>query len=198
MQNTFLMFILITVLYACDLSNTSEPTVPCNSKNYCHIFISNNDTRGNLVVSGNGIVAADAICTASRPPNTGSAKAFLVDGVNRRACTTIDCGTGSVGEHIDWVLSAGREYRRTGGAVVIGTANVDGILEFNLLSAFYATAGTIYTGINDDYTTGNDCNNWTSTAFTGATGNLVSIDSTAINDTDRSCNELHRLLCVEQ
>ena len=198
MQYTLLIFILTIFLGACDLSNKGEPTKPCDGKNYCHIFISSNTTKGNLVASGNGIEVADAICTASKPPNTGEVKAFLVDDTNRRACTTDRCTTGGVGEHINWVLAADREYRRTGGAVVIGTANVDGILEFNLSSAFYATAGTIYTGMNADYTTGDDCNNWSSTAFTGATGDLVSQNSTAIYDSDRNCNETHHILCVEQ
>ncbi|OFZ21161.1 MAG: hypothetical protein A2202_07015 [Bdellovibrionales bacterium RIFOXYA1_FULL_36_14] len=194
MQYTLLTFILIALLNACDLSDKSAVPVPCNGKNYCHIYISENTTKGNLATSGSGIEAADAICTASKPPNTGNVKAFLVDGTTRRACATADCD----GEHIDWVLSTGREYRRTGGAIVIGTANIDGLIEFNLLSAFYPTAGTIYTGMNANYTTGNDCSNWTSTMFTGAIGDLESIDSAAIHDSDSSCNNLHHLLCVEQ
>ena len=199
MQNTLLIFILITFLNACgDLSNDGEPTEPCNGKNFCHIFISSNTTKGNLVASGNAIEAADAICTASKPPNTGNVKAFLVDGTNRRACINPNCNPGDNNDHIDWVLSEDREYRRTGGAIVIGVADPNDLLAFPLLSEFYGMAGTIYTGLNANYTNGNDCNNWTSTAFNGATGDLDSMLVTAIYNSDRSCNELHHLLCVEQ
>ncbi|OFZ26902.1 MAG: hypothetical protein A2381_19950 [Bdellovibrionales bacterium RIFOXYB1_FULL_37_110] len=198
MQYTLLSLVMLALFSSCgDLSNQGDPNEACDGKDYCHIFISSSTTKGNLAASGSGIDEADAICTASKPANTGTVKAFLSDGTNRVACTSADC-SGGIGEHIDWVLAANREYRRPGGAVVIGTTDAFGIFGFPLLSEFYSSAGTIFTGMTTDYRPANDCTNWTSTLGTGTNGVLDSKLSNALSSADNSCNNTHHILCVEQ
>jgi Protein of unknown function (DUF1554) len=191
---------LIMLLASCGNTSKGPTTKPCDDKTYCHIFISSSTTKGNISASGDGILIADDICKASKPANTGTVKAFLSDGINRVACATgnADCLAGTTGR-IDWVLSANKEYRRTGGAIVIGTTNDEGLFTFPLISDFYATAGTIFTGMNTDYTPAvNDCTNWTVITGTGATGLLDSDTSSALYNTNSNCNTNHHILCVEQ
>ncbi len=88
-----------------------------------------------------GIAGADALCknalaTQSYLPSGTKVKAFLVDGTNRNACTTVDCKSG---EEIDWVLTSDTHYFYPTGLEMGTTANVTTVPIFAKSNTFDTT-----------------------------------------------------------
>lgn len=171
----------------------SSPTA-CASRSYKYIF-----ATGATGTAGFGSVAgADSKCNAIKPSCVSSAKAMIVDSSNRRACSSANCGGGS-GEHLDWVLAASQEYRRTDDTSVIGTTNSAGIFSFPLTNGLSGTFDEVWTGLNTDWTTGVTCSNWSSTSGTGMQGIGDRTDSTSISAYSQACGRIDDILyCVEQ
>ncbi len=172
-------------------------TPACATRSYKYIF-----ATGATGTSGFGSVSgADSKCDAVKPSCVSSAKALIVDALNRRACSSASCGGGS-GEHIGWVLTANQEYRRTDDTTLIGTTNSVGIFNFPLTSSF-TTGGEVWTGLNTDWTTGDTCSNWTNASAAspyGKSGDAGSTSNTSISlSYVQSCARTDLLLyCVEQ
>ena len=97
------------------------------------IYVTSTAYTGNL----GGIAGADAKCNAAdanKPAGAGTFKALLVDAAStslRRACTSGNCLTGGVGEHIDWVLRPNITYLQRIGETAIFTANWQGVHKFD-------------------------------------------------------------------
>ncbi len=161
--------------------------------------------------NGNPMPEADAICMADGSyPGSGTFKAMLVDNVNRRACSTANCG-GGPGEHIDWVFQASTPYVRASGGQAVMTTNANGIFVFGTLTNSFGAGSTKYwSGLNADWTTDttNLCNDsgqpWDDSSGGvnhGTKGDEAATDGTAAGGagTPPQCNNSTRtLLCVEQ
>ena len=152
-----------------------------------------------------GIAGADTFCmTDSNTPALGTYKAFLVDGTNRRACSTANC-SGGISENIDWVLKPDTLYYRSNSSTPIMTTNSAGIFVFGTLTnSFLTTTDDYWTGLEADWTPrGSNCSLWTSASggigSSGGTGEAI--DDNAIFDFSGGCdvplNDTF-LLCVEQ
>ncbi|WP_108960254.1 DUF1554 domain-containing protein [Leptospira ellinghausenii] len=152
----------------------------------------------------NGIAGADAICMsdAKKPPLPSRAvyKAFLVDDVNRIACTTSNCTTGGNSEHKDWILKPNTSYYRTGDSQKFAVTDNFGIFTSQLLDVDVNALSNIHTGLaTGGWTTrtNNHCNRWTD--GTGINNSGVAATGTSIfTSTLGSCNALSVILCVEQ
>lgn len=218
------IFILLVVLFA----NCSKPfpedglfkwvilsnilkTTPVKK----YVFVSNSTHNGQFnAVAANAITSADAFCATEKDsnfsaiPGTGTEyKAMLASGTIRRACSTANCSGGS-SEHINWVFASDTEYYKSvsGSDVLVfktiansGTINLS---SNNLNSGFSSTAGTIWTGFNQDWVTDFNCVSWTSNSGvqSGLVGNATAVNNTAV-DTDtigNPCNTLNKVLCVRQ
>ena len=196
-----------------NLANITNVTVTCVSN--LRIFETAATTKGNLKGStANGIAGADAFCTSdSNKPSTGTYKALIVDGTNRVACTTANCG-GGAGEHTDWVLAANKTYVRASDSATIGTTNSVGLFTFNLSNSFSTSSGngnnywsgfsSTSTWVTADLSTlCNTSGAWTADGNAvpgemGCTGtNCVSYDK-AIRFGSDICNVNNKLICVEQ
>ncbi|WP_239671294.1 DUF1554 domain-containing protein [Leptospira levettii] len=180
------------------------------------------DLRG---VAANGPAGADLKCNAdTNKPSTGTYKAMLTDGTNRRACSSDNCG-GGIGENIDWVFQSGRIYIRANDSASLLSPNAAGILPadgsgnfttnpYNLNHSFDSstTAKEYWTGFaQSNYwqeataQTENSCNDWTlnvgpaTTSFGGRVGTSNSTNYSAFrNGSGRSCASSFYLVCVEQ
>lgn len=186
-------------------ANITNVTVACVTSNP-RIFKTSTQYTGDLKTNGNaatGVAGADSLCMSnSSYPGNGTYKALIVDGANRVACTTANCG-GGTSEHVDWVLSANTTYMRSDDTTTIGTTTSAGIFSFNLTNAFSDTANGHWTGLNANWTTsGGDCGiePWasSSSSFSGTIGSATSVDSDAISTSDDQCNFNDNLICVEQ
>ncbi len=91
------------VFVSVNISNFSLTCVTNGSK---RIFLTATTYNGDLQgAEANGILGADSKCEADgNKPTTDIYKAFLVDGVNRRVCTSHNCGTDGALENLNWVL----------------------------------------------------------------------------------------------
>ncbi|MBM9589603.1 DUF1554 domain-containing protein [Leptospira sp. 201903075] len=188
-----------------------EPTV-------YKVFITAATFNGNLQgAAANGPTGADLKCNAdTNKPATGTYKAMLTDGVNRRACSSSNCG-GGVSENIDWVFQSGRIYIRAADAAALFTANTEGIVNApaaNMLSQSFASGTTRYfwTGFaQSSYwekataQSTNSCDDWTnggSTPTASEGGRVGASDSTSYSafrsGGGQSCDATYYLLCVEQ
>jgi hypothetical protein len=192
-----------------EAASTASPTnYSCGINNYCIIFVSNTTTTGDIDGTGdndgsNGIEEADTICNAdSNKPNSSTYKAMIVDGLNRIACTTAGCSTGTA-EHVDWVLQASTEYRKIDESTVIGITTTAGVFSFPLDNTVESptSTNTIWTGLNNtSWTTGpSTCSAWTdgSVASNGLAHSAAVVASIG-NQTATCTNTLFKLHCVEQ
>jgi len=153
------------------LSTTPTSTTTTTTRTFKYTYVTANMASGNFQTLGagaTGIEGADNLCESDASyPGTGTYKAFLVDGVNRVACTTANCG-GGIGEHTDWVLAPNTEYRRINGKTTIGTTNALGLFTFPLDNQIVAANVDLWTGFNttQDYLT----NATTCTLFSTSAG----------------------------
>lgn len=153
-----------------------------------------------------GVTGADWLCeSAANRPDSRCYKAMIVDGTNRVACTTPFCGGGPA-EHVDWVFAANTSYYRPGLAVRIGTTDANGLFSFPLENAMVADSSLIWSGftVTDpapvDWTTGNDCVNWTGgVGDAGSYGASGDTSDHAIAAALAGCDITYaNLICVSQ
>lgn len=112
-------------LSACNSGGTT-PSSTSTGCNPCSVFVTTKEYDGNLLQAaiesgftgksiGNngestGVYAADYLCNHDEStPKAGYFKAFLVDGVNRVACSTPNCA-GAGNTSTDWVLHPNTSY----------------------------------------------------------------------------------------
>ncbi|MCW7480917.1 DUF1554 domain-containing protein [Leptospira kanakyensis] len=189
-----------------------EPTV-------YKVFVTAATYDGNLQgAAANGPLGADLKCNAdANKPATGTYKAMITDGTNRRACTTDNCGgTGANdSENEDWVFDDGRIYIRASdsaslfsptaaaGIVVAPATILNHSFDSGTTTKEYWT-GFAQTGYWQEAspTASFTCSDWTSNAPVADGGRVGSSSSTnysAIrNGAGRSCDIPYHLLCVEQ
>ncbi len=181
------------------------------------VVCTNNDSRMYLT-SGNhstdfqtgfnsGIQGADAFCMAdaNRPSDLIVAKAMIVSNNDvRRACTSDNCVTGGLSEHIDWVFKPNRNYTLVSG-LLVGTTDANGLLQFPLSHGLGNSGRAYFTGMSSTWrTAGLDCNNWhfigSGNAFVGHDNNATPIPSTflAAFGAGLQCTSTVGLVCVEQ
>lgn len=143
------------------------------------VFVTSSSYTGNL----GGEAGADAKCMSdSNYPGSGVFKAFLGSG-NRSALPAVD-----------WVLQPHTDYFRSSDMNYILTTDAQATFS-EIVSDF--ASGTIYIwgGLEQNFTNAaTHCSNWTSNANVNT--RLFLPDSWTVA-TD-SCNELKRLLCIEQ
>ncbi|MGE8720537.1 DUF1554 domain-containing protein [Leptospira terpstrae] len=156
-----------------------------------------------------GISGFDNHCnnSANKPSGSNTYKALISDGIKRRACSTANC-SGGTSEHIDWVLKPNQQYKRKDGTTIIGTANANGIFVSSLTNVidpdmFDGASDHVFTGVNADWTPGDDCSDWTGIgdAMTGA---YLYADIRTFAENSRNCNIMvgnvykGKAICVEQ
>ncbi len=145
-------------------------------------------------------ITADGLCQSdnNKPSGGGTFKALIVDST-RTACTSADCGVGGATENVDWVIAPSTTYARPSGTV-IGTTSASGIFAFPLTAAISATATSVMTGLNTNWTNATDnCLDWTSAdgGDSLSAGNATVLTSSAIASGTTSCGS-YPLICVEQ
>jgi hypothetical protein len=154
-----------------------------------------------MIYDGNlgGISGADDKCNTDslKPPNTGSYKALIVDGVNRRATVTANISDSP----IDWVLLPNQLYIRPTG-LTITTTNSFAIHDFgaNLTSSIGTTGDAVWTGLNTNWTSASGCGTpaWTDPGQFGRYGVDNQSNFSSINGGNLSCGNIGRLYCVQQ
>jgi len=151
-----------------------------------------------------GPSAADQLCQAAASQRALSSaltfKAMVVDGVNRIACSSANCGTSGAAEGVDWVLQPAAQYVRPDGTPVAAT-DTNGLLTFPLTNSIGASAGSVWTGLSSDWTTSaNNCSGWTTnnSGVSGAQGSAGASDSTAISASPATCDTSVSFYCVQQ
>jgi len=175
------------------LSSSSDS---CSSSGFCKMFVTASNATTNA-----GIAGLDANCSSDsqKPSGGGTYKAMVSDGTNRRACTTANC-SGGTSEHIGWVLKPSKQYRRADGTTVIGTTTASGVFSFPLSNAIQTTVtgtNSTATGLNADWTSGNDCSDWS--ANTNASNGLHDVTSDNLLFIGTSgCGNTMKVICVEQ
>ncbi|MCR9141893.1 MAG: DUF1554 domain-containing protein [bacterium] len=179
-------------------SSSSSSSTGCAGSGHCLMFVTNA-----AVTVTTGIAGLDSQCqsNASKPSGGGTYKALIVDGTNRIACTTANCGGGTA-EHTDWVLKPNKEYRRADGTTVIGTTSANGVFAFPLTNSVdpgSVPTNAMRTGMNNDWTSNaNDCTNWSTTGGVAA-GGVNNVTSNALIFIGTSgCTNSDRAVCVEQ
>jgi|JI8StandDraft_1071087.scaffolds.fasta_scaffold112357_1 hypothetical protein len=187
--------------------NISNIALTCITSSDKRIFLTLSTFSGNLQgVEANGILGADAKCEVDgNKPATGTFKAFLVDGVNRRVCTSHNCGTDGALENLNWVLKKNTKYIRISDSGEIFTTNNRRMFIFGTATnPFNLVMVNTWTGIAQTIIWGSsslNCNNWTNNtnAERGTTGTSTSTDYTLIRDaTLPNCDQSNHLICVEQ
>ncbi len=174
---------------------TGTSAVTCANASYCATFVTTAIYGGNL----GGITGADQKCTAAKPSTlTGTFKALI----------TLS-GTRTASPALDWVLYAGKEYRREDLARVIFQTDSNKVVT--------SMSNTIAAGANVPFWTGFDqaqwtlgggnsnCSSWTSSAGgpTGGVGNTNTTTPTntpdgAFSVSTYNCNNLMGLFCIQQ
>jgi hypothetical protein len=133
-------------------------------------------------VDFSGVAGADSLCMSdsAKPSGVTTAKAMLVDGVNRIACTSSNCTTGGAAENVNWVLLPNATYLNAAGQT-IGTTTSAGIFTSTLSNAVSAVNSIAWTGMTPTWTTdtGATCSAWTSDTVFGEGGYT---DSTSEDD----------------
>lgn len=204
----FLISLLISLGCGKDSGYAPLANIPscADTVGYCIIFVSSSSSTGDFDTdnNGNGIEEADEICQNDpNRPTSSIYKAMIVDGVNRRACTTANCATGGTAEHIDWVMRPSVEYRRSDETTSIQTTTSNGVFPSGDISASISTTSNItWTGMSNDFTTSGDCNNWSSSNV-GDQGDVGQADQSGefdyLGGAQQTCDtSTYRVYCVEQ
>lgn len=192
-----------------------KPTVvatPVDATPY--LFVTSGSYNGNLKgTAANGIAGADAICATEKtanystlPGNASDYKAMIVDGTNRRACTSANCTTSGTSEGISWVFKASTTYYLPDKSAVL-TTDSNGIvvlpnLTTGLTKAFdQSSAKQWWTALSINWVySGASCVLWSSNSNGqfGDTGQGSKLGQEAVNYLVDTCDILYRLICVRQ
>ncbi|HUQ05234.1 MAG TPA: DUF1554 domain-containing protein [Kofleriaceae bacterium] len=152
-----------------------------------------------------GIAGADSICTAAFG---ATYRALLVDGTNRVATVTANAGNGQV----NWPVTAYTRYVSvhtnllvfvSDNTRMIGAAGgTDRNLQSGIGGAMQEDNYGAWTGAAPDWTSSDDCNNWTSSSDTvfgrSAGTQTTSGGSFPNNNAVSNCAQLRRFFCVQQ
>jgi hypothetical protein len=178
-------------------STTPTTTSSTPLPSFLRIYTVTNPLLGNMGLSG-----ADAACMADpKYPGIGTYKAMMsVPGV-RQACTTANCSGSGINENIGWVLLPNMEYRRSiDSSTVIFTTNASAIFVFgtltNAVDSFFN--GLQWTGLNNNWTNGDNCTNWTQTTGDGVLGRSDETNLNMLGSGTAVCTSSGRPYCVEQ
>lgn len=156
------------------------------------IFKNSTNGPGNF----GGISVADNRCNTDIAKPPGTYKAVITHSTLRRACTSANCT--NPGENIDWALYANTAYIRPDGTP-IATTNAAGIFIFPLTNGIEPAGFTPRTGLNANWTNGNNCSDWTNSGGVGVIGSSSFTDSFAIaSNTTASCAPNYNFYCAEQ
>ncbi|MBZ0236721.1 MAG: DUF1554 domain-containing protein [Deltaproteobacteria bacterium] len=152
-----------------------------------------------------GIAGADSICTQA----FGSTyRALLVDGTNRVATVTGNAGNGQV----NWPVAPYARYVSvhsqalvfvTDNTRLIGAAGgTDRNLQSPIATAAQDDGYGAWTGASSTWTSGADCNNWTSSSDTvnglSSPAQATSTGAFPNNGGTSNCAQLRRFFCVQQ
>ncbi len=207
-----LIFLLILLLtWSCFEFKESplDPTTPTGmilkllkDQRRLKIFVTYNNTfQGNIGGgAGSGIQRADNMCNFDpNKPDNNTYKAMIVDGTNRRACSTSNCIDPN--ENVDWVFKPNTDYYRPDGTYLF-TTNSAGIVTTNIASPIFFPVSFYWTGLASDWTISPlaHCNNWTdNSSYIGRVGSSNATNSYWYSDiSSPSCSSSNALLCVGQ
>ena len=150
-------------------SNTEAPLL---------VYYANNNGAGYIAGNLGGVSGADALCmsdpASAALPNGKQAKAAIVDGVSRVACTSANCTSGGNSENIDWAFQPATTYKNIQESIV-GTTTPAAIFIAPLQNAFSIDGGSYaFSGLNPDWTySGQSCDSWTNTAVADYTSPYI-------------------------
>ena len=183
----------------------SQYTPHCTTS--CSIFLSDVVSNGNLGATWEDI---DDICmnSTNKPDDMLQYKAMIVGtkgATTRQACSSGNCTTDGSNENVNWVLKPNTTYvwsTATPGQVAFIT-NGTGIAPMPILNQGNPGGFTIWTGLNQDWTTdsSNTCTGWSySASGLGRMGNSgVPGNGNFIGTVSRSCaDNRQRLYCIAQ
>lgn len=187
----------------------ASPYVPCTT---CKMFVTNNGSTANTYTPGtsfSSVNAADALCASNAAflSYAGTYKAVIVDGIQRRACTSINCANSGLAEQIDWVLHPSTSYVQANGGAAIATTSSTGVFATNLTGLISAITSGYWTGISESgswswQTSANTCSGWTTNSAASSASYGVSTwtdaRAIAISSAIAACNTANSLLCTEQ
>jgi hypothetical protein len=158
-----------------------------------------------------GVSGADQKCVTHKPnysgmDQTSQVKAMLVDGTNRRACSTsLACSDPT--ENIDWVMTPTTPYynifgdlhRSTNTAGVFIFGSTSGVAQIHNSSPRAWTGFGYNGGSGGDWRTdSNNCDGWTG-GITGSMGEPYNTNGNMIGGTNNGCSSTFGVLyCVEQ
>lgn len=188
-----------TLLCLTGQSSFCQVAIPvCTTCRFFSTSISYNGNRG-------GIVGADAKCMSDSKKPTEPAravfKAFLVDDVNRIACTTDNC-SGGESEHKDWILKPNTLYVRAVDGGSFATTNSVGIFTSQTAHAESPTIVTpVLTGLDTsgwDTRFGNHCSRWTDGTNAGQVGVATVSNTLYVSSGGYFCDLSSVIYCVEQ
>lgn len=151
-------------------------------------------TTGTSYSLNNGLATLDADCASDAgKPNDGQTYKALVGSSTRQALPT----------NIGWVLSPRQEYVSSVTGLTLGTTNDSAVFNFPLQNPLSSAGGYGYaTGLNADWTVGENCSDWTTNASTSVAYQGFSILTTYMfisrDDGGVYCNSTRPLYCVQQ
>ncbi len=152
-----------------------------------------------------GVSGADQRCAteAASAGYSGTFLALIVNGSSRIACLNPNCSPAHPLDNSGWVLRRNTVYYRAGDTTrVLFTANTQRIFLFGggqLQNSLGAAASDLWTGLNQNWTTGNTCGADWSQNSNAETGDATALNADAISFSTSPCNSpATRLACVEQ
>jgi hypothetical protein len=158
------------------------------------VFATSRKDPSTLGISG-GVIQADTYCNNEKPAGRGTFKAMIAIPTVREACRThANCMLGQTvltNDSIGWVMTPSTTYENKSGDI-LWTTNAAAIMASNpALPGSISTSGLpAWTGLNSNWTTGSNCNNWTSNSASdnGAYGHTAYYSSPVWGLGDKACN----------
>lgn len=180
------------------ISSGSSKTI-CGGK----IMFMANVPNGNL----GGVAGADAICNSQKPTGSGTFKAVLTDGVNRRACFSVgndNCNLIGVTGRFDWPLSGAQTYCTSDYSARVGTTNANGLLVVPAAGVLTSTSTPVYTGLNISWgSSGVNCGAFADPLSTSSLGSANGVENgttqhSFISNGAGACSTVGAIYCAEQ
>jgi hypothetical protein len=198
MSKIIFISLVLTVLISCGQQDGNSPNFSSSSSPSGKIvFISEPDNGCRGAWPGVNTLCQNDI---NKPNNGSTYEALVIDGNNKRACSSANCTIGGATENVNWVLSANTRYIRPDGTL-IGTTNSAGIFT-SFENPISPSVSQVWTGLNSDWTSsGNQCGGWNAClgGDIGNTGDPSSTNpTTVISNGGNFCNQYVRYICVEQ
>jgi hypothetical protein len=187
------------VVYTIDLGLATSADLRFNNKDPANVTVTNNDSGEkrtfltNSLYNGNlgGKAGADSKCNTdlNRPsilPNTY--KAMVAVSASRAGNPLAD-----------WVSAASTRYFQSNGTTEIMLTNASSVFTFGSLSNPFGSS-EYWTGLTAIWGASTNCTGWTSSSsgVTGIFGDGTVLTSGSINSTTATCDQLKRILCVQQ